>query len=187
MNENNIMNENNVRKENNLKNEYKGIIFLIIPLLIVTYMLLSNVTTFLVGKELKFEITSYDPFDIIRGRYLNVSFVQDKILLNELSGYYYEEHGQKNVISEIDKFIFRYLKLDTYKKEKVNLIFDDLQNELKTNNFESFDRREVIDYFKKYVERLISIDYNLVEKNDIEDLASSIKSLAVFSRQKVSD
>lgn len=68
------------------KEKFK-LIFLFLPLVIVLYMFVSNLIISLTAEEVKFRTTAYDPYDIIRGRYLNVAIdYNDEYIIKEILG-----------------------------------------------------------------------------------------------------
>lgn len=68
------------------KEKFK-IIFLFLPLVIVFYMFISNWIINVSAPEVKFKTMAYDPYDIIRGKYLNVTIdYNNEYIVKEILG-----------------------------------------------------------------------------------------------------
>lgn len=123
-----------------------------IPLILVLITLLNATTIDDKGTEYRFRIQQYDPYDIIRGRFLNVALENREVYIDELIG-------------------FTSYSNDNYEYNKFNKLIIDLYN---NNNSEErkfvFEKiNEIIQIFINY-ENAYDISRNYNETDNLKKL-----------------
>lgn len=137
------------------KTDIKGLICLLIPLVIVFFMFTTNLIGSITSEPIKFKVTLYDPFDIIRGKYLDITLEEREVIIPELLGVYSYENDYQY------KFISTYKNLSSYDK-------NDLKNYL--NNV--FD---TIEYQNKHLQSSANIDGYIID-DDLITIANDYVS-----------
>lgn len=140
---------------------------IIIPFLIVTYSLISNIIINETAPVMKFKVTTYDPYDVVMGRYLTINFDDHEIVVPELDGIVNVE-GLSDSEEVSLNFAKEYYNLSDDEKNKVDEIFEEMKDEVeKYNTFKSD--------FEKYYDKLTYINYKLTYNVKFEN--SYIKDL----------
>ncbi len=82
-------------------------VFLLIPIFILAYFIYTNEMVNRIGEEYRFKIQQYDPLDIFRGKYLNLTIERDTIVIPELQRAYlsYQNHLESYINGTIMGFI----------------------------------------------------------------------------------
>lgn len=102
------------------KEKFK-LVFLFLPLALVLYIFISNLILSLTASEVKFKTQAYDPYDIIRGKYLSVQIeTENEYIIKDIQGVVPNDKSYEGT------FIKTYKSLEGERKER----FEQIVNEL---------------------------------------------------------
>ena len=159
-----------------MKNKWP-LVFLLIPIVIVLYIFASNLFISNNAEEVKFKTVAYDPYDIIRGKYLNIQLdINTEIVIPEIQGPTADE------VSDERNFIDYYKSLDETGKQKIKDEFKSFRELVKffnDNGTEWYEYKDNSKYIAAY-RTLKTYDDSLEYESQITKL---INKMELFEKQ----